>query len=108
LIPSTFLDAAAKQIESLLMVQTDLMQTFEGMNHELFNHARKEAEIASEFVSKLAGVRSIPDATSTYQEWATKKMDLLAADGHQMLVHGEKFMQTSRRLFANGMRSAGA
>jgi cell division septum initiation protein DivIVA len=108
IIPSELLDVAKKKIESLLDVQKELMQELEGINHELFARAKKEAELASEFVGKLAGVRSVPDATTTYHEWATREMELLAADGRQMFAHGEKIMQASRRLFANGMRSTGA
>jgi hypothetical protein len=108
LIPSELIDVAKKKVEALLEVQKELMQTLEGINHELFNRAKKEAELASEFVAKLASVRSVPDATTTYREWATKEMELLAADGRQMFEHGEKIMQASRRLFSNGMHSAGA
>jgi Phasin protein len=106
LIPSELLDVAKKKIEALLEVQKELMQTLEGINHELFNRAKKEAELASEFVGKLASARSVPDATTTYHEWASKEMELLAADGRQMFAHGEKIMQASRRLFSNGMQSS--
>src|SRR5579859_6613729 len=95
LIPSEIIDVTRKRIEALLDVQKELMQMLEGINHDLFNRAKKEAELATEFVGKLAGARSVPDATSTYHEWATKEMELLAADGHQMFAHGEKLMQAS-------------
>jgi hypothetical protein len=107
LIPSELIEITRKRIESLLDVQKELMQMLEGINHDLFNRAKKEAELASEFVGKLASVRSVPDATSTYHEWATKEMELLAADGHQMFANSEKLMQASRRLFSNGMHSTG-
>jgi Phasin protein len=108
MIPSELIDVTRKRIESLLEIQKELMQMLEGINHELFNRAKKEAELASEFVGKLAAARSVPDATSTYHEWATKEMELLAADGHQMFAHGEKLMQASRRLFSgNGMHTPG-
>jgi hypothetical protein len=108
LIPPELLDTARKQIESLLEVQKELMQTLEGIDHDVFSRAKKEADIASEFVGKLASARSIPDATTTYQEWATKEMELLAAAGRHMFEHGGKIMQASRRLFSNGRRSAEA
>jgi Phasin protein len=107
LIPSELIEITRKRIESLLDVQKELMQMLEGINHDLFNRAKKEAELASEFVGKLASVRSVPDATSTYHEWATKEMELLAADGQQLFANSEKLMQASRRLFSNGMHSTG-
>ena len=105
-IPTEFLGLARKQIESLLEVQKELMQTLEGINHELFTRAQKEAELASEFVGKLAAARSVPDATTTCQQWASREMELLAADGRHMFEHGGKIIHASRRLFSNGMRGA--
>src|SRR5215470_13489707 len=107
LIPTEVVGLARKQIESLLDVQKEMMQALEDINHELFARAQKEAELASEFVGKLAGARSVPDATTTYREWATKEMELLAADGRNMFEHGGKIMQAGRRLFSGGVHSAG-
>jgi hypothetical protein len=107
LIPAEIMEVTRKRIESLLEIQKEMMQMLEGINHDLFSRAKKEAELASEFVGKLASAKSVPDATSTYHEWASKEMELLAADGHQMFAHGEKLMQASRKLFSNGMPSTG-
>jgi len=107
LVPAELLSLAQKQIESLLEVQKELMQALEGINRELFVRATKETELASEFLGKLAGARSVPDATTTYREWATKEMELLAADGRHMFEHGGKIMQAGRRLFSGGVYSAG-
>jgi hypothetical protein len=100
LSPSELVDVAKNKIEAVMEVQKEMMQTLGGINHDLFIRAKKEAELASEFVTKLAGAWSVPDATTTYHEWATKEMDLLSADGQQMFEHGEKIMRASWRLFA--------
>jgi hypothetical protein len=108
LIPTEIIEVTRKRIDALLDIQKELMQMLEGINHDLFSRAKKEAEIATEFVGKLAGARSVPDATSTYHEWASKEMELLAADGHQMFAHGEKLIQASRKLFSNGIHTGGS
>ena len=95
------LDLARKRMDALLEVQKDFMQTLESINHDLFNRARAEAELASEFVGKLSAVRSVPDATTTCQEWASRELELLAENGRHMFANGEKIMQASRRLFAS-------
>jgi hypothetical protein len=94
------LDLARKRMDALLSVQQELMQTLEGINHDMFNRAKAEAALASEFVGKLSAARSVPDATSTCQEWASRELELLAEDGRHMFANGEKMMQVSRRLFA--------
>src|ERR1700730_1811004 len=68
LIPSELLETARKQIESLLAAQKDRMQALKGMNHDTSSRAKKDSDIASEFVGNLASSQSIPDATTTYQE----------------------------------------
>jgi hypothetical protein len=96
------LDMARQKIESLLEVQKEMVHTLESINQDVFNRAKKEAELTAEFITKLTAVRSVPDATTTYHEWASREMELLAADGRQLIVNGEKIMQASRRLFSNG------
>lgn len=101
-------DTASSRIETMMDVQRELMDSFEGINNKLVDHLKKEVELTSEFVGKFTGVRSVSDATTTYWEWVAKEMELLAADGRQMLVHGEKVMESSHRLFGNGRQSAGS
>jgi Phasin protein len=96
------LDMARQKIESLLEVQKEMVHTLESINQDVFNRAKKEAELTAEFITKLTAARSVPDATTTYHEWASREMELLAADGRQLIVNGEKIMQASRRLFSNG------
>lgn len=97
------IDFARKRLDALLEVQKDFMRTLEGIHHEMFDRAKAEAELASEFVGRLSTVRTVPDATTTCQEWASRELELLADDGRHMFANGEKIMQASRRLFyANG------
>ena len=93
-------DLAKRRMDALLEVQKEFMATLEGIHHEMFDRARAEAELTSEFVGKLSAVRSVPDATTTCREWANRELELLAEDGRHMFANGEKIMQASRRLFA--------
>jgi len=106
LVRPEMIDFAKKKMEELLEVQKEIMQTLEGINRDMFDRAKAKADIASEFVSKLSTVRSVPDATAVYQEWARREMELFAEDGRHMFENGEKFLKASRRLFENGAKAA--
>lgn len=107
-IPAELLGAATRKIADVLEVHKDLLETFEAINHEFFCRAKKEADLASDFVEQFGSVRSIPDAATVYRDWATKWMELLAADSRQLFEHGEKIAHASRRLFTNGGNGAGS
>jgi hypothetical protein len=98
---SEILNLARKRMDTFLTVQKEFMQTLEDINHDIFNRAKAEAELASEFVGRLSAVRSVPDATTTYQEWASRELELLAEDGRHLFANGEKIMEVGRRLFAS-------
>jgi Phasin protein len=99
------LDMARTRIEGLIEIQKEMMRTFESINHDMLNRMKAEAELASEFIAKLSGVRSVPDATTAYKEWASREMELLADDGRHIMANGEKLMQASQRLFSKGTQT---
>ncbi len=101
-IPHEVIDMAKKNIDSLLEAQREFVHALEDMNHGWFDRAKAEMELASEFAVKLTAVRTVPDATTTCQEWTNRQMELLAEDGRQMIAGGQKFMQAGTRIFANG------
>lgn len=99
-------DMARTRIAALLEIQREVMHTFESINHDLLNRMKAEAALASEYMSKLSAVRTVPDATMAYKEWASREMELLAEDGRHMMANSEKLMQASQRLFAEGTQGA--
>ncbi len=96
-------DFAKKRVESLLAAQKEMVQTLEGIHQNMFTHVKAENALAAEFISKIGSVRSVPEATSAYHEWASREMELFAEDGRRMFENGEKLLQASRRMFVNGV-----
>jgi hypothetical protein len=96
-------DFAKKRVESLLAAQKEMVQTLEGIHQNVFKHVKAENALAAEFISKIGSVRSVPEATSAYHEWASREMELFAEDGRLMFENGEKLLQASRRMFVNGV-----
>jgi hypothetical protein len=56
--------------------------------------------LASEFTAKLTEARSIPEAMSASQEWATRRLQMMAEDGQQLAAVIQKLAETSARLWA--------
>jgi hypothetical protein len=54
---------------------------------------QSEAFLASEFTAKLAVARSIPEATTAWQEWACRSMQLNVENASHLLADGQKLME---------------
>ncbi len=100
------LDMAKARIEGMLDIQKEMMHALESINHDLFDRVKTEAELASALIAKLSAIRSVPDATTAYKEWASREMELLAENGRHIMANGEKLMQASQRLFGKGTHEA--
>ncbi len=101
-VPAAFGEMGRKQFQAALEMQKELLSTFEGMNRAWRARAQSEVHLASEFIGKLAAVRSIPDAATACQECMTRQMEMFAEDGRRMFADSEKLMRAGTRLFSNG------
>jgi Phasin protein len=96
--PGAFGEMGKKQAE----MQKEFLDTLEAINRAWLARAQSGVTLASELVGKLAAARSLPEATSVYQECMTRQMELLAEDGRRIVADSEKLMRAGARLFSNG------
>jgi Phasin protein len=96
--PGAFGEMGKKQAE----MQKEFLDTLEEINRAWLARAQSGVTLASELVGKLAAARSIPEATSAYQECMTRQMELLAEDGRRIVADSERLMRAGARLFSNG------
>ena len=102
LIPTEFAEMGKKRIEEFVNMQTELLNELQETNRQWFDRAQSEANVASEFASKLTGARSIPEAMATCQEWTSRRFEMMAEDGKHLLADTQKFMEAVARLMAKG------
>ena len=104
-IPVDFAETAKKRFKELADVQTELFEQFQEVNKRWLDRAQAEANLASDFVSKLSLARSIPDAMTACQDWGTRRFEMVADDAKHVLDDTQKFMQTGAHMLANGFGS---
>jgi len=100
--PAEFAATAMKRFGEFTKAQTEQLSNFQETNRQWLERVQAEANLASELVSKLTAARSIPDAMSAYQEWGSRRLEMMAEDTKHLMDNTQKFMQTSARLIANG------
>ena len=102
LLPAEFAEMGKKRIEEFVNMQTELLNELQETNRQWFDRVQSEANIASEFASKLTAARSIPEAMATCQEWTSRRFEMMAEDGKHLLADTQKFMEAVARLMPKG------
>jgi Phasin protein len=91
-----------KRVEDFVKAQTELLDKFQEANRHWFDRMQSEANIASEFATKVIGARSITDAMAACQEWTTRRFEMAVEDGKRLVAETQKVMETGTRLLSNG------
>jgi len=99
-----FSEMGQKTIEAMMGVQKGFLDALQELNQQWVSGVNAETALASEFLTKLAAAKSIPDAAIACQGCANRQMEILAENSRQFMAAGEKIMP---HLFGNGRKGAG-
>jgi hypothetical protein len=105
---SEFAALGKKRIEAFVNAQAELLEEIQETNRHWMDRFQSEANLASEYASKLSSVRSIPDAVAVSRDWATQYFQRLAEDGKHLADDTRRFMETGARMFSNGFERPAA
>jgi predicted phage tail protein len=92
-----------KRMSDLMRVQAELLDELQESNRHWLDRIQSEANLASEFASKLSAARSMPDAMAVSRDWATQYFAMLAEDGKHLADDTRKFVERGARLFSGGV-----
>ncbi len=98
--PAAFAMLGKKRIEDFANTQTELLDKLQETNRQWLDRMQSEANLASEFGTKLTAARSIPDAMTACQEWASRRFEMMAEDRKHLLTDYQMFSETGARLLS--------
>lgn len=101
LMPAQLAAMGKKQIDEFIKMQTELLDKLQDTNRQWLDRAQTEADLASEFASKLSAARSIPEAMTACQEWSSRRFAIMAEDSKHLVEDSQKFIETGARLMSN-------
>jgi hypothetical protein len=107
LAPSDLAARARQRTEVFANAQTKLLQNVQETNRQWLNRVQAEANLASEFASKLSAVRSVGDTLTAYRDWMGRRFDMMAEDTRHLVNNTQKFMQMGAHLFKDNSLSSG-
>ena len=89
-----------KRIANFADAQRELLSQIQETNRQWFDRMQSEAKVASDFANKVMGARSVPDAMTACQEWASWQLKTTAEDTKRLCADGQKFIEASTRLLS--------
>ena len=91
-----------KRAEAVATMQAELFKEFQEISQYWTGRAKTEADLASELISKLTAARSVPETAKAYQEWASRRMQMVLEDGQHLFADSFKLTETTAQLFSDG------
>jgi Phasin protein len=102
---SEFSATGTKRVEEYLGVQTELVDMIADASRHWLDRMQTEANLASDFASKLTAARTIPDAVTACQEWTSQQLELMEEDGKHLLADTQKLIEAEGRLLSSAWLS---
>jgi hypothetical protein len=92
-----------KRIGEFIRVQTEILDELHEANRHWLDRFESEANLASEFASRLSSARTMPDAMAVSRDWATQYLAMLTEDSRHLADDTRKLIETGTRLFSGGL-----
>jgi hypothetical protein len=101
-IPAQFITMGRQHIHECVRAQSELVDKFQGVNRSWLEYLQSEADLSSEFTSKMIAARSIPGVATVLLEWTNRHMEMTAVDAKHVLADTQKIMEIGVRLLPGG------
>jgi hypothetical protein len=103
-----FAAMCTKSAENLAAMQKEWLETLEHARRGWSAWLDAEAKLGSDFATKAAAAKAAPDAAAAYQEWMTRRMELLSKQWHSAVEDGQKLMNAFTKITVNGRGLGGS
>jgi hypothetical protein len=91
-------------LELIFGAQKILLEEIVFVSNEIFERARTETNLLSEFISKMAGSHSVRDWRMMLQECSQHQIEFLRRDNERVFRQGQRFHEMAANLLAKRPR----
>jgi hypothetical protein len=102
-----FAAMSAKSAENFGAIQREWLEALQRAQKDWVARLEAEAKLGSDFATKVAAAKAIPDAAAAYQEWMSRRMELFAKEWQKVVEDSQKFVNACTRIAANGRGAGG-
>jgi hypothetical protein len=89
-----------KQADAFLDMQRQLWNLVEEANRSWVARAQLERDLASDLANQLSAAKTLPDVAKVYQDWAGRRLQVLADDNRRLVADSQKLMSAATQFFS--------
>ncbi len=105
--PADFTSFGKEQADAMVEMQKELSKLLEQANADWLARMELERDLASQLTSNLAGAKTPEDTAKAYQDWMTRRFEIISKDGQKFFADSQKFMESMTRFLSAGGKGAG-
>jgi hypothetical protein len=102
LTPKSLAAMGERRMEDFAKAQSVILNTLQETHRRWLDRMQSEARRASELTERVTNARSIPDAMAACREWTSRRFEMMAEEGNQLLAESRKVVETSARFLSDG------
>jgi hypothetical protein len=105
---SELADLGVRQVEAFVAAQSKLSQRIQEAQAGWLQRFEVEAAIASDLAAKLSKSASPVEVASAWQDWVSRRLDLMATDAAHLAKDIQILVSEGARAFAGSWSPAGS
>jgi hypothetical protein len=91
-----------KGMENFGAMQKEWLETVERTKRDWVVRLETEGKLGSDFATRVAAAKAIPDVAAAYQEWIARRIELISTEWQKAVQDGQKFVNSCARFAGNG------
>jgi hypothetical protein len=90
-------------VDAMTKMQAEFMGNLEELSRAWLSQTQASAALFNGLLTQLWNARSPPDTVAAYQQFMSRRMEMMVEDSRRFFASSEKFMNAGAKLLANGL-----
>src|SRR5579864_5551374 len=99
------MDLSKGGLEAMTKMQAEFVGNLEKMSRGWLAQTQAQAALFGELMQQLWKARSAPETMAAYQNFLTRRMEMMVEESRQFFANSEKFMSAGTKLLSNGLNA---
>jgi len=97
------MDMGKTGAEAMMKMQGEFMSNLQSMSQAWLAHTQATASLVTYLMRQLSGARSAPETMAAYQQFLSRRMEMMVEDSRYFFSNSEKMMDAAAKMLTHGL-----